>query len=96
MIQTARDQSAFSLVELSIVLVILGLLVGGVLMGQSLIRAAELRRVVTDYNKYTTAVQSFRDKYFALPGDMTNAQNFWGVQDPTPATCRTMARAVQP
>lgn len=71
-------QRAFSLVELSIVLVILGLLVGGVLSGQSLIRAAELRAVGTEYQRYVAASQSFRDKYFALPGDMTNATSFWG------------------
>lgn len=71
----------FSLVELSIVLVILGLLIGGVLSGQSLIRAAELRSVTTEYNRYVTAVQSFRDKYFALPGDMNNAAAFWGAAD---------------
>ena len=70
--------SGFSLVELSIVLVILGLLVGGILAGQSLIRASELRAVGTEYNRWQTAVHAFKDKYFALPGDMTNAQSFWG------------------
>ena len=58
---------------------ILGLLVGGVLAGQSLIRAAELRSITTQYSKYVAATQSFRDKYFALPGDMTNATAFWGT-----------------
>lgn len=72
-------RKAFSLVELSIVLVILGLLVGGVLSGQSLIRAAELRAVSTEYNRFYTATQSFRDKYFAIPGDMNNATSFWGT-----------------
>lgn len=67
----------FSLVELSIVLVILGLLVGGVLTGQSLIRAAELRSVTTEFSKYQAAVNTFRDKYFAFPGDMNNAVSFW-------------------
>ena len=71
-------KSAFSLVELSIVLVILGLLTGGILAGQSLIRAAELRSVSTEYSRYITATQTFRDKYFALPGDMNNATRFWG------------------
>lgn len=71
------DKKAFSLVELSIVLVILGLLVGGVLSGQSLIRASELRSVSTEYQFYVTAVGTFRDKYFALPGDMNNATSFW-------------------
>jgi prepilin-type N-terminal cleavage/methylation domain-containing protein len=68
----------FSLVELSIVLVILGLLVGGVLSGRSLIRAAELRSVTSEYAKFVTSINSFRDKYFSLPGDMPNAFQFWG------------------
>lgn len=82
----------FSLVELSIVLVILGLLTGGILGGQSLMRAAELRAVSTEVQQHITAVQTFRDKYFALPGDMRNAVRFWGAQaggtaDGTDATC---------
>jgi prepilin-type N-terminal cleavage/methylation domain-containing protein len=75
-----RSQFGFSLVELSIVLVILGLLTGGILGGQALIRAAELRAVPAELARHTTAVQSFRDKYFALPGDMINATAFWGVR----------------
>lgn len=72
----------FTLVELSIVLVILGLLVGGVLSGQSLIRAAELRSVTSDSQRFITAINAFRDKYFAIPGDMNNASSFWtGVGD---------------
>ena len=59
-------------------MVILGLLVGGVLSGQSLIRAAQLRSVVSEYQRYTTASNTFRDKYFGLPGDITNATSFWG------------------
>ena len=90
-------RTGFSLVELSIVLVILGLLVGGVLSGQSLIRAAELRAVTNEYQRYVTGVYAFRDKYFALPGDMPYATNFWGTSancpgtqtqgSTTPATC---------
>ncbi|MES2983791.1 MAG: prepilin-type N-terminal cleavage/methylation domain-containing protein [Pseudomonadota bacterium] len=82
-------KSAFSLVELSIVLVILGLLVGGILSGQSLIRASEMRSVISDSQRYITAMGTFRDKYFALPGDMANAISFWGAAHATPATCRT-------
>lgn len=86
-------QRGFSLVELSIVLVILGLLTGGILAGQSLIRAAELRSISTDYSRYVTAVGAFRDKYFALPGDFAKAVDFWTAADPTPATCRTTVGA---
>jgi prepilin-type N-terminal cleavage/methylation domain-containing protein len=72
---------AFSLVELSIVLVILGLLTGGVLSGQNLIRAAELRSVTTDIQRFQAAIYTFRSKYDALPGDMRNATAFWGQSD---------------
>lgn len=85
------QRSGFSLVELSIVLVILGLLVGGILAGQSLIRASELRAVGTEYQRYVTATNAFRDKYFALPGDMTNATSIWGTRDAVAANCRNTA-----
>lgn len=93
-----RTPNGFTLVELSIVLVILGLLVGGVLAGQSLIRAAELRSVTTQYMSYKTAVNAFRDKYFALPGDMPNAVRYWGAQaggttDGVDSTCAALTAA---
>ncbi|MFN7611184.1 MAG: type II secretion system protein, partial [bacterium] len=61
-------RAGFSLIELAIVLVILGLLVGGIMSGQSLIRAAELRSVTSDLSRYESAVYTFRDKYSDLPG----------------------------
>lgn len=67
----------FSLVELSIVLVILGLLTGGILAGQSLIRAAEVRSVVSGFQRYHAAYFTFRDKYMGIPGDFTKATDFW-------------------
>lgn len=97
-VQTSPAQHAFSLVELSIVLVILGLLTGGILAGQSLIRASELRSIPVDLQRYTTAIHTFRDKYRALPGDMPNAVRFWGAQagattDGTDSTCAALTAA---
>ena len=74
-------KKGFSLIELSIVLVIVGLLVGGVLAGKSLIRASELRSVTSDLRRYQTATMAFRDKYFQLPGDISNATSFWPAAD---------------
>lgn len=71
-------QCAFTLVELSVSLVIIGLLVGGVLVGKDLIHVAELRSIHEDSRKFTTAVYAFRDKYIQLPGDITNASNYFG------------------
>lgn len=62
--------SGFTLIELSIVLVIIGLIVGGVLVGKDLIAAAEIRGTISQIEKFDTAVQTFRLKYGVIPGDM--------------------------
>lgn len=84
-------RNGFSLVELSIVLVILGLLAGGILAGQSLIRASELRSSVADFQRYQAAVYGFRDKYRHLPGDINNATAFWGSAGGTGADAACFA-----
>jgi len=61
----------FSLIELSIVLVGIALIVGGVLVGQDMIRAAEVRAAIVQIEKYQVAINTFRSKYNALPGDMS-------------------------
>lgn len=70
-------QAGFSLVELSIVLVILGLLVGGILAGRNLIRSAELQGTITELDRHKTAILIFQDKYSAYPGDFDIAERFW-------------------
>lgn len=67
-------QSGFTLVELAIVLVIIGLIVGGVLVGQDLIKAAEIRSAVAQIEKYNTAATAFRTKYDGFPGDLVDAR----------------------
>jgi prepilin-type N-terminal cleavage/methylation domain-containing protein len=75
---TIPHSSGFTLIELSIVLVVIGLIIGGVLVGQDLIRAAGVRAQISQIEKYNTAVNTFRGKYDALPGDIANpaASNF--------------------
>lgn len=82
----------FSLVELSIVLVILALLTGGILAGKSLIRASELRAVAVEHQRYLAAVVSFRNKYSAVPGDFRDATWIWGT-DSTASNCITNSSA---
>jgi len=68
----------FTLIELSIVLVIIGLIVGGILVGQDLIKAAEVRAQISQIEKFNQAVNTFRAKFNAIPGDMavSTAQQF--------------------
>ena len=67
---TPHRIKGFTLIELSIVLVIIGLIVGGVLTGQDLIKAATIRAQIAQMEKYNTAVHTFQLKYGYLPGDM--------------------------
>jgi len=60
----------FTLIEVSIVLVIIGLIVGGVLVGQNLITAAEVRATISQVEKYNQAANTFRGKFGYLPGDI--------------------------
>ncbi len=68
-----KTESGFTLIELSIVLVIIGLIVGGVLVGQDLIRAAYIRAQITQIERFNTAVNTFYGKYQAIPGDMNDS-----------------------
>ena len=78
----------FTLVEMAIVLSIIGLLIGGVLTGSNLMRAAQLRRIETEKQRIVTAVRVFKSIYSALPGDMPNATSVWGALNPNPAVCK--------
>lgn len=74
-------QSGFTLVEIAIVLVIIGLLLGGILKGQEMITQAKIKNIVNDFNGITAAMNSYQDRYRALPGDENNAATVarWGA-----------------
>ena len=76
---SAKGQQGFTLVEIAIVLVIIGLLLGGILKGQEMITQAKIKNVVNDFNGITAAVNSYQDRYRALPGDDLNAATRWSV-----------------
>lgn len=73
--QEKVSQKGFTLVELSIVLVIIGLIIGGILKGQELIANAQIKNVASQMQGYQAAFQAFKDKYNALPGDVVGANN---------------------
>jgi prepilin-type N-terminal cleavage/methylation domain-containing protein len=66
-------RKAFSLIELAIVLIIIGLLIAGVTGGSALIKNAQLRSVMTEARGYQTAVNGFFERFQALPGDFNKA-----------------------
>lgn len=69
-----KKEKGFTLVELSIVLVIIGLIVGGVLVGQDLINAARIRAMVSQFEKIDAGGSTFQAKYGSRPGDIAAAR----------------------
>ena len=75
-----KKEHGFTLVEIAIVLVIVGLILGGVLKGQEMIANAKVRNMIDQATSIQTAVFAFQDRYRALPGDYTRAvANIVGV-----------------
>lgn len=64
----------FTLIELSIVIVIIGLLLGAIAVGRDLIEAASIRATVAQIEKYKSDVNAFSTKYNGLPGDLIASQ----------------------
>ena len=72
-------QSGFTLVEIAIVLVIIGLLLGGILKGQEMITHAKIKNVIADFSGVSAAYHGYQDRYRAIPGDDPNAATRWAV-----------------
>jgi len=68
-----QKQSGFTLIEIAIVLVIIGLLLGGVLKGQELINSAKVKNLATDFKNVPVYIYGYQDKFRALPGDDSRA-----------------------
>lgn len=68
-----RRQSGFTLIEIAIVLVIIGLLLGGILKGQELITSARVRNIIAQLDGTKAAVFGFQDRFRAMPGDFSQA-----------------------
>ena len=90
-----HNNHGFTLVEFSVVLVIIGLLAAGILVGSSIMKSAELQKISSNFIKFRDATKQFHDKYKYFPGDFPEAGNFWDLAetcggDPTDlvkATC---------
>jgi prepilin-type N-terminal cleavage/methylation domain-containing protein len=74
-----EKQSGFTLVEIAIVLVIIGLLLGGILKGQEMITQAKIKNIVADFSGVSAAYYGYQDRYRAIPGDDPNAGTRWGA-----------------
>lgn len=72
---------AFSLMELSIVLIVIGLMIAAVVGGKDLIKMSEIRSAIAQVQELNASIKQFEITYQALPGDMNNATDFWSDVD---------------
>ena len=79
--------TGFTLIELSIVIVIISLLLAGISVGAGMIHKATLNTVIVDMQNYKTAYSSFEERYRAVPGDMSNAEFYFPTCAVTPGNC---------
>src|SRR5213594_2586629 len=80
-----KRQQGFTLVEIAIVLVIIGLLLGGILKGQEMITQAKIKNVIADFSGVSAAYHGYQDRYRAIPGDDPNAATRWAAMtNPAP------------
>lgn len=89
-----KQQTGFTLVEIAIVLVIIGLLLGGVLKGQELINNAKVKNLANDFRGISSFVYAYQDRFRALPGDdrAANAHLNGGITASTPPNALGNAR----
>ena len=74
-----KKAQGFTLVEIAIVLVIIGLLLGGILKGQEMITQAKIKNVIADFSGVSAAYHGYQDRYRAIPGDDLGAAARWAV-----------------
>ncbi len=74
---SSNKQKGFTLVELSIVIVIVGLIVSGVVAGQSLVKQAQLRSIISEQEQLKSTINAFRLEYNGYPGDITNGSSYF-------------------
>jgi prepilin-type N-terminal cleavage/methylation domain-containing protein len=77
-----KKQSGFTLVEIAIVLVIIGLLLGGILKGQEMITQAKIKNLISDFSGVSVAYHGYVDRYRKIPGDDGDAFTRWGAPLP--------------
>src|SRR5437867_3708850 len=75
--RTMKKAQGFTLVEIAIVLVIIGLLLGGILRGQEMITQAKIKNVIADYTGVSAAYHGYQDRYRSIPGDDPQAAARW-------------------
>ena len=78
-------QAGFTLVEIAIVLVIIGLLLGGILKGQEMITQAKIKNLISDFSGVSVAYHGYLDRYRKIPGDDGDANARWNLSIAAPA-----------
>ena len=77
LIKKSLYEQGFTLVELSIVIIIIGFLIAGIAAGNSLIKQTALNTIISESSEYITALNVFKSRYNSYPGDFADANSYW-------------------
>src|SRR5687768_18433149 len=77
-----KKNAGFTLVEIAIVLVVIGLLLGAILAGQEIVTNAQVRSTINEYNSVASAMFVYQDRYRRRPGDDSLASTRWPDTNP--------------
>jgi len=86
--KSRHKAQGFTLVEIAIVLVIIGLLLGGMLKGQEMITQAKIKNSIADFSGISAAYYGYQDRYRAIPGDDPGADTRWPASGALPAATK--------
>jgi len=74
-----NNNSGFSLVEMTVVIVVIGIIVGAVVSSKSMLRNYRVMSVISDVEEFRASIDAFSSKYKSLPGDMSDAADYWSA-----------------
>lgn len=73
-----KENSGFTLTELSVIIILTGMIVIGLVGGKSLVRGLKIKSIITQTNSFISSIDTFKLKYKGIPGDLEDAFNYWG------------------
>lgn len=72
-------RNGFTLIEMAVVIIIIALIAGGIFTARGMVRTAEVQSIITEVDRYNSAMQIFVERYGQMPGDFTEAETHWGT-----------------
>jgi prepilin-type N-terminal cleavage/methylation domain-containing protein len=75
-----NKRAGFTLIEIAIVILVIGLIIGGMLIGQHMVRISQVNSILAQKNELEVAISNFQERYMMPPGDLSHASRYWPTE----------------